>query len=79
VLDQLDALTLAPQLESSRTLLRQAVQASLDADQALLRCETCADTQAANRRATDLKQQFALAFNPLATKYIHRSFDSNSF
>jgi serine/threonine-protein kinase len=78
VLDQVDGLALAPQLERSRTLLRAAVQASLDADQALLQCTTCASTLAANKRATDLKQQFVLEFNPLSTKFLHRSFDSNS-
>jgi serine/threonine protein kinase len=78
VLDQIDALTLAPQLEAARALLRSAVQASLDADQALLQCTTCQSTLAANQRATDLKQQFVLAFNPLATHYLQRSFDSNS-
>jgi serine/threonine-protein kinase len=78
VLDEVDGLTLAPQLEQSRTLLRRAVQASLDADQALLQCTTCASTQAANNRATDLKQQFVREFNPYATQYIQRSFDSNS-
>jgi serine/threonine protein kinase len=78
VLDKLDGLNLAPELEQSRTLLRRAVQASLDADQALLECTTCASTDAANQRATDLKQQFVLEFNPFATRYIQRSFDSNS-
>jgi serine/threonine protein kinase len=78
VLDKVDGLTLASQLERSRTLLRRAVQASLDADRALLQCTTCASTAAANQRATDLKQKFVLAFNPLATRYLARSFDSNS-
>jgi hypothetical protein len=78
VLDKVDGLTLAPELERSRTLLRRAVQASLDADRALLRCQTCADTAAANTRATDLKQKFVIAFNPLASKFLQRSFDSNS-
>jgi hypothetical protein len=78
VLDQVDGLTLATQLEPSRTLLRRAVQASLDADRALLQCATCAATQAANTRATDLKQQFVLEFNPFSARYLHRSFDSNS-
>jgi serine/threonine-protein kinase len=78
VLDQVDGLTLAPQLERSRQLLRAAVQASLDADEALLQCTTCAPTLAANRRATDLKQQFVAEFNKYATQYIQRSFDSNS-
>jgi hypothetical protein len=54
------------------------VQASIDADQALLQCTTCASTLAANKRATDLKQQFVLEFNPLSTKFLHRSFDSDS-
>jgi hypothetical protein len=78
VLDKVDGLTLAPELEPSRTLLRAAVQASLDADRALQRCSTCSSTTAANNRATDLKQRFVLEFNPLATKYLQRSFDSNS-
>jgi hypothetical protein len=78
VLDQVDGLTLAPQLEQSRTLLRRAVQASLDADQALLQCTTCAGTQAANNRATDLKQQFVAAFNPYSAKYLGRSFGADS-
>jgi Protein kinase domain len=78
VLDRIDALKLNPQLERSRTLLRNAVQASLDADQALIQCQTCADTQAANQRATRLKDAFVLEFNPYATKYLQRSFDSHS-
>jgi hypothetical protein len=78
VLDRIDGLTLASQLEPSRTLLRRAVQASLDADQALIQCTTCAGTQAANRRATDLKQQFVQEFNPFATRYLQRSFSSDS-
>src|SRR3954452_3805006 len=78
VLDRIDALKLAPQLERSRTLLRNAVQASLDADQALVQCTTCAGTQRANQRATDLKNRFVLQFNPYATKYLQRSFDANS-
>jgi hypothetical protein len=78
VLDRVDGLTLAPQLEQSRTLLRRAVQASLDADQALLQCTTCASTQAANERATRLKQQFVLEFNPFSARYLQRSFDSDS-
>ncbi|MDX6573837.1 MAG: hypothetical protein QOC86_2993, partial [Gaiellales bacterium] len=76
--DRIDGLTLASQLEPSRTLLRRAVQASLDADQALIQCTTCAETQAANRRATDLKQQFVQEFNPFATRYLQRSFSSDS-
>jgi hypothetical protein len=78
VLDKVDGLTLAAELEPSRTLLRAAVQASLDADRALQDCTTCASTTRANERATDLKQRFVLEFNPLATQYLHRSFDSNS-
>ncbi len=78
VLDKIDGLNLAPALERSRALLRRAVRASLDADQALLGCTTCARTIAANQRATDLKQKFVIQFNPLATKYLQRSFDSNS-
>jgi serine/threonine protein kinase len=78
VLDRIDALKLNPQLERSRTLLRNAVQASLGADQALLQCTTCASTQAANRRATRLKNAFVLQFNPFATQYLQRSFDANS-
>jgi hypothetical protein len=78
VLDRIDALTLAPQLEPSRALLRQAVQASLDADQALLQCKTCASTQAANQRATDLKQRFVAEFNRFATQYLQRSFSADS-
>ena len=79
VLDKLNALNLAPQLETSRTLLRQAAEASIGADQALLECETCASTQAANKKATTLKQQFVAQFNPYATRYLHRSFDPASF
>jgi serine/threonine-protein kinase len=78
VLDTLDGLTLPPQLRRQRALLRAAVQASLDADRALAACETCAGTQIANLRATRLKQRFVRAFNPLATRYLQRSFDSNS-
>jgi hypothetical protein len=78
VLDRVDSLKLAPQLEPSRKLLRGAVQASLAADQALIRCTTCASTQAANARATRLKDAFVLEFNPYATKYLQRSFDSHS-
>jgi serine/threonine protein kinase len=78
VLDQIDALTVAPQLDPSLRLLRQAVQASLDADQALLQCTTCASTQAANTRATALKQQFVLQFNTYASRYLQRSFSADS-
>src|SRR4051794_17873965 len=78
VLDRMDALKLAPQLEPSRKLLRNAVQASLAGDQALIRCTTCASTQAANQKATRLKDAFVLEFNPYATKYLRRSFDSHS-
>jgi Protein kinase domain len=78
VLDRIDGLKLAPQLERSRTLLRNAVQASLDADQALVQCTSCGSTQAANQRATRLKDDFVLEFNPFATKYLRRSFDSGS-
>jgi hypothetical protein len=78
VLDRIDALKLSPQLEQSRTRLRNAVQASLAADQALVQCTTCAATQAANARATRLKNAFVLEFNPYATKYLQRSFDANS-
>jgi hypothetical protein len=78
VLDKLDTLTVPPQLELSRRLLRQSVQASLMADQRLAQCTTCPGTLAANRRATALKQAFVSAFNPWATKYLRRSFDANS-
>jgi hypothetical protein len=78
VLDRIGALKLAPQLEQSRLLLRNAVQASLEADQALIQCQACASTQAANQRATRLKTAFVLEFNPFATKYLQRSFDANS-
>jgi hypothetical protein len=78
VLDKIDALKLAPQLERSRTLLRNAVQASLGADQALIQCTTCGATQAANQRATRLKNAFVLEFNKYATQYLRRSFDANS-
>ena len=78
VLDKLDGLTLPRQLTRQRLLLRAAVQASLDADRALAACETCSSTQLANLRATRLKQRFVRAFNPLATRYLQRSFDSNS-
>jgi serine/threonine protein kinase len=78
VLDRIDALEVAPQLDRSRRLLRNAVKASLEADQALIRCTTCASTQAANHRATRLKGAFVLEFNPYATKYLRRSFDSGS-
>jgi hypothetical protein len=78
VLDQLDGLTLIPSLERSRALLRQAVQASLGADQALLQCTTCASTLAANQRATDLKQQFVIEFNPFARRYLQQSFSPDS-
>src|SRR4051794_28031458 len=78
VLDRIDGFTLAARLETSRKLLRAAVQASLDADRALEQCSSCASTARANARATDLKQRFVLEFNPLATQYLHRSFDSNS-
>jgi hypothetical protein len=78
VLDRLASLKLAPQLERSRTLLRNAVQASLKADQALLRCASCADTQAANQRASRLKHAFVGEFNKYSTQYLRRSFDANS-
>ena len=78
VLDKIDALKLNSQLEPSRRLLRNAVQASRDADQALIQCQACASTQAANQRATRLKNAFVLEFNPFATKYLQRSFDANS-
>src|SRR3954470_14138664 len=78
VLDRIDALKVAPQLAQSRRLLRNAVEASLAADQALVQCTTCASTQAANARATRLKNAFVLQFNPYATKYLRRSFDANS-
>src|SRR3954453_13772507 len=78
VLDRIEALKGAPQLAQSRRLLRNAVEASLAADQALVRCTTCSSTQAANARATRLKNAFVLQFNPYATKYLQRSFDANS-
>jgi hypothetical protein len=80
VLDQIDALTVAPQLDPVLKLLRQAVQASLAADQALLQCTTCGTTQAANTLATDLKQRFVLEFNPFASRYLQpqRSFSADS-
>ncbi|MEA2430603.1 MAG: hypothetical protein QOI19_1076 [Thermoleophilaceae bacterium] len=78
VLDKIDGLKLAPQLERSRTLLRNAVQASLAADQALIKCSTCGATQAANQRATRGKNAFVLEFNKYATQYLQRSFDANS-
>jgi hypothetical protein len=78
VLDRIDALQLPAQLERSRQLLRDAVQVSLDADQALIQCTTCASTRAANQKATRLKDAFVLEFNPYATKYLQRSFDSHS-
>jgi serine/threonine protein kinase len=78
VLDKIDALKLAPQLERSRTLLRNAVQASLAADQALIQCTTCGATQAANQRATRLKNAFVFEFNKYSTQYIQRSFDAGS-
>jgi hypothetical protein len=78
VLGQVDALTVAPELEAARLLLGQAIQASLVADQRLEQCTTCADTLAANQQATALKESFVSAFNPWATKYLQRSFDANS-
>ena len=78
VLGKINGLRLAPELQRSRLLLRFAVRASLRADQALLQCTTCAITLAANKRATRLKQRFVIEFNPFATRYLQRSFDSNS-
>ena len=43
-----------------------------------VKCTTCADTQAANQRATDLKNRFVLEFNKYSTQYLQRSFDANS-
>ncbi len=78
MLGKINGLTLAPQLERSRLLLRLAVRASLRADEALLQCTTCPTTLAANQRATRLKQRFVIEFNPFATRFLQRSFDSNS-
>jgi hypothetical protein len=78
VLDRIDALKVAPELAQSRTLLRNAVRASLEADQALIQCATCTNAQAANQRATDLKNAFVLEFNKYSTQYLQRSFDANS-
>ena len=78
VLDQVNKLVVAPELEQSRVLLGQAIQQSLLADQQLEQCATCASTAAADQQATALKESFVSAFNPWATKYLQRSYDANS-
>jgi hypothetical protein len=78
VLDQVNKLVVAPELEQSRLLLGQAIQQSLLADQQLEQCATCASTAAADQQATALKESFVSAFNPWATKYLQRSYDANS-
>jgi serine/threonine protein kinase len=80
VIDQLDTLTLDPELEQSRSLLRGAMQASLRADQQFEACGgNCPEATSANDEATSLKQQFVKEFNPFAVKYLNRSFDPSTF
>jgi serine/threonine protein kinase len=80
VIDQLDALTLAPELEQSRSLLREAMQASLRADQQFEACGgNCPEATGANDEATALKRDFVKEFNPFALKYLGRSFDPTTF
>jgi serine/threonine protein kinase len=75
VITRLDRLTLVSELEPSRRLLRQAMLASIDADLALIRCETCGSTIQANERATALKDDFTIEFNPFALRYLGHDFD----
>ena len=81
VLERIDALEVAPSLERSRTLLRRAMQASLDADFALQRCDGCdnAETRAGNLSATNLKERFTAEFNPIASQQGETPIDPHSF
>jgi hypothetical protein len=79
VLQQLGGLQLVPELEASRTLLKAAMRASIDADEALIQCTDCASTRSANEHASALKNDFAIEFNPFARKYLNQQFDPGSF
>jgi protein kinase-like protein len=79
VLQQLDGLELVPELEPSRTLLKAAMRASIDADEALIQCTDCPSTRSANEHASALKNDFAIEFNPFARKYLNQQFDPGSF
>jgi hypothetical protein len=79
VLTQVDALSVDPQLTESHSVLRNAIQASLDSNVAHRNCGDCAPARAADTRATQLKAQFARVFNPFAERYLQRSYDPSKF
>jgi serine/threonine protein kinase len=75
VIARIDALDVGPQLTESHSVLRQAIDASIESNQAHQQCGDCARARAADTRATQLKTQFARMFNPFAERYLQRSYD----
>jgi serine/threonine-protein kinase len=75
ILGQLGALSVPADLEPSRTLFQQAMQASLQADQSHIACGTCPAAARADRRATFVNRRLVRTFNPFAQRYLQRSFD----
>jgi hypothetical protein len=75
VIAKLDALEVDPQLAEARSTLRDAMDASIESNQAHRSCGDCATARAADTRATQLKTQFARMFNPFAERYLQRSYD----
>src|SRR4051794_4568947 len=74
VLGMIDSLEVEPELETSRDLLRNAIDASLDSNFAHQAGDT-ATAAAADRRATTYKTRFVNEFNDFAQKYLQRSYD----
>ena len=75
VLNQVDALSVDPELSESRTLLRGAIDASFTSAMAHRNCGDCEAARTADARATRLKDDFVREFNPYAERYLQRSYD----
>jgi hypothetical protein len=74
VLSRLGALSVPAALQRSHLLFQQAMEASLEADNAHLACGTCPAATRADTRATMFKRRFVRAFNPFAQRILKRSF-----
>jgi hypothetical protein len=63
----------APSLAAGLSFLRAALQASIKADQARVKCG-CSAENPQDVAATELKRRFLDAFNPLASRYLGRTY-----
>jgi hypothetical protein len=72
-LARLARVPVAGSLSAPLGFLRAALQASIKADQGRVKCG-CGAENPQDVAATELKRRFLGGFNPLASRYLHRSY-----